>query len=352
MHKTSPFFSIVIPTYNRARYLRGTVNILRRQTFKDFEIIVSDNHSTDETQKMMQTVTDSRLHYFRNARNIGLPDNLYSALQHAAGEYVVTLGDDDFLPFDDSLEKLHAILETVKPGFLRMNWIEKSLGEDTLEKKLLHIHRDIHVSENSLPFSIIKFIFTVNFGGLAGLVFKNTKYLQNRMLHTENGAWFSIVYDSVLKYGGYFAAGMYVIVHWSLPDYRVNDSYESYMVAHGRLNVEPVLNACMRKVSRDEKPVIRKYILSQSVRNLLALKLYTSNRNCRRSIRRLLVLEPSFIFDPGFWGLSLFSLLIPKDVLVAVRQFHHSVADEFTLISGHRGILQRYLYLKKKYYRT
>ena len=59
----SPFFSVVIPTFNRADFIKGTLDSVLMQTFEDFEVIVVDDGSTDDTAGEMQTITDSRVQY-------------------------------------------------------------------------------------------------------------------------------------------------------------------------------------------------------------------------------------------------------------------------------------------------
>ena len=56
-----PFFSVVIPTYNQAKYLKASIDSVLRQSYKDFEIIIIDNYSTDETQKIIKKYKSRRI---------------------------------------------------------------------------------------------------------------------------------------------------------------------------------------------------------------------------------------------------------------------------------------------------
>lgn len=79
MKKTStPFFSVIIPTYNRADFVRSTINSLLSQSFDSFEILVIDDGSTDNTEEVISEINDSRLFYYKKgnqeraaARNFG-----------------------------------------------------------------------------------------------------------------------------------------------------------------------------------------------------------------------------------------------------------------------------------------
>jgi glycosyltransferase involved in cell wall biosynthesis len=65
---TMPFFSVVIPTFNRGDLLPYAVQSVLKQTFEDFEIIVSDNCSSDDTPKVSKQFEDPRFRYLRTPR--------------------------------------------------------------------------------------------------------------------------------------------------------------------------------------------------------------------------------------------------------------------------------------------
>lgn len=99
MEKTSlpipPRVSICLPTFNRAHYLQGAIQNILSQTFRDFELIVCDNASTDKTREFVANFRDSRIRYIRNSNNIGVAANWIKAIQLATGEYCTIIGDDD-----------------------------------------------------------------------------------------------------------------------------------------------------------------------------------------------------------------------------------------------------------------
>ena len=89
--------SIGIPTYNRCNLLGDAINSALKQTYKNIEIIVFDNDSTDDTDQIIFSFEDSRLFYFRNDKNIGMVGNWNSCLEKATGEFFLLLSDDDIL---------------------------------------------------------------------------------------------------------------------------------------------------------------------------------------------------------------------------------------------------------------
>lgn len=96
-----PLVSIAIPTYNRAdNYLRYSLESALKQTYQNIEIIVSDNCSPDNTAEVVKGFTDSRIRYFRHAKNIGPGNNFNFCIKQARGAYLLLLPDDDLIDPD------------------------------------------------------------------------------------------------------------------------------------------------------------------------------------------------------------------------------------------------------------
>jgi glycosyltransferase involved in cell wall biosynthesis len=95
-----PAVSVCIPTYNYARFLPRAIESVLAQTFEDFELIVCDNASTDETPAVLAGFSDPRLKTFRNERNLGLFGNFSRCLELADGELVKYVCADDWLDPD------------------------------------------------------------------------------------------------------------------------------------------------------------------------------------------------------------------------------------------------------------
>ena len=91
----NPKVSVVITTYNRARLLPRAVNSVLAQTYDDYEIIIVDDCSNDDTQQVISEFTDSRIHHFRHDINRGLSAARNTGIANARGEYIAFLDDDD-----------------------------------------------------------------------------------------------------------------------------------------------------------------------------------------------------------------------------------------------------------------
>jgi glycosyltransferase involved in cell wall biosynthesis len=97
--KITPKVSIGLPVYNGAKYLRQAIESVLSQTFTDFELIISDNNSTDATEAICKEYLekDSRIRYIRQPLNIGAINNFNAVLKLARGTYYSWICHDDYL---------------------------------------------------------------------------------------------------------------------------------------------------------------------------------------------------------------------------------------------------------------
>ncbi len=107
-----PKISVLIPTYNRVHYLGDAIDSALGQDYSNFEVIVSDNASTDGTENTVQKyLSDPRFRYFRNEKNLGSGPNYRKLLyEYAAGEFGHYLTDDDYFIDPRHLSKAARIL--------------------------------------------------------------------------------------------------------------------------------------------------------------------------------------------------------------------------------------------------
>ena len=90
-------FSICIPNYNYARYLGQTIQSVLDQEDVDFELLISDNASTDKSVAIVQGFADSRIRLKVNACNVGFAGNLDRVAEMATGDYMIMLSSDDIM---------------------------------------------------------------------------------------------------------------------------------------------------------------------------------------------------------------------------------------------------------------
>ena len=106
-------FSIVIPTRNSAKTIRETIKSCLDQDFADYEVIVHDNASTDNTREIVKSFRDSRIAFSENASPVYMTDNWNRALERAKGEWIIFLGSDDAIR-RSSLKKLSNAIENLE----------------------------------------------------------------------------------------------------------------------------------------------------------------------------------------------------------------------------------------------
>lgn len=93
----NPKFSIAIPVYNRPDYLRQAIRSALAQTRSDFEIVVSDDCSTDDLRSVASSFGDPRITYYRSTNNLRAAKNHQLSVSLSRGEYIVNLHSDDLL---------------------------------------------------------------------------------------------------------------------------------------------------------------------------------------------------------------------------------------------------------------
>jgi glycosyltransferase involved in cell wall biosynthesis len=99
-------FSVIIPTYNHAHFLVGAIESVLNQTCQDFEIIVVDDASSDDTSQVISRFNDPRLHYLVHPHNMGLSATRNTGIKAATGNLIAFLDADDW--FHPEKLELHA----------------------------------------------------------------------------------------------------------------------------------------------------------------------------------------------------------------------------------------------------
>lgn len=140
-------FSIIIPSYNTGSYIRACINSVLTQTFKDYEIIVVDDCSSDNglTRSVLNTFLDIKVLQTEknsgpgNARNIGI--------SNASGQYILFLDSDDAFSSNDTLEKLNATIGKDTPDIIYTGF--QFIGEEfSFIPNEINSTKEFRLSEN------------------------------------------------------------------------------------------------------------------------------------------------------------------------------------------------------------
>ena len=110
----SPFFSVVIPTYNCADFLKRALSSVFVQTYQNFEVIVVDNSSTDNTEDVLNSFDDKRL-TVKNVNNNGIiAHSRNKGIKNAIGDWIAFLDSDDVWNSDKLMKVKNAIKQNPK----------------------------------------------------------------------------------------------------------------------------------------------------------------------------------------------------------------------------------------------
>lgn len=146
-----PLFSICIPNHNYGQYIAGTIRSVLDQSFQDFEIVVCDNASTDDSVARVEAVGSDRVRLFRNRYNIGFAPNLQQVTRHARGEFVNLLSSDDQMK-PGALEAYAEVIDKVGPDRDRLVLMSDAEGFDNEGRTTRQIRRSARgFARRSLP---------------------------------------------------------------------------------------------------------------------------------------------------------------------------------------------------------
>ena len=171
-----PKVSVIIPTYNRKDYLSNSVGSVLEQTFQDFELIISDDASTDSTRQYVESLSDPRIIYIFNETNRGVAETRNNALKIARGKYVAFLDDDDeWLP-----EKLRMQVELIERKPLRVGAIYT--GVTTFDVNRNHL---TSVSVPEFRGNILNDLLTDNFLATSSILIRKSSFDRVGFFDTE-----------------------------------------------------------------------------------------------------------------------------------------------------------------------
>ena len=122
--------SIVMPTYNRATTLPRAVGSVMQQSFSDWELIIVDDGSTDDTDQFLATIKDPRVIVCRHPENRGVTSAKNAGLDHIRGDWFTLLDSDDEMT-PDALETMNACVERTGATAITCNCSDSETGEMT-----------------------------------------------------------------------------------------------------------------------------------------------------------------------------------------------------------------------------
>jgi glycosyltransferase involved in cell wall biosynthesis len=195
-----PLVSVCIPTYNSEKYIDMMLSTILNQTYKNIEVIISDNFSTDNTLKILLSYKSNvNWRIYQNDKNIGALNNMGKLIEMATGKYVAVYHADDM--YDSHIiEKSVAVLEgmpkvsLVSTMGISIDENNKKLSVFTLPKKFFQ--------KTSLPFSPVFleilsqrpfFLITPSIMTRGTYYKENSKFNNRYRSSADYGKWFEIL---------------------------------------------------------------------------------------------------------------------------------------------------------------
>jgi glycosyltransferase involved in cell wall biosynthesis len=118
-----PKVSVLMPVFNGEKYIHQAIESILVQTYRDFELVVVDDGSTDRTAEIINTYTDTRIRYIQNSTNLGLAAARNRAIEISNGQYLAWLDSDD-ISSPTRLEKQVGLLNQNKEIVLTGTWVK------------------------------------------------------------------------------------------------------------------------------------------------------------------------------------------------------------------------------------
>lgn len=347
-----PYFSIVIPTFNRAEKLQFVLFCLLRQTLREIEIIVSDNCSTDKTRNVVDGQADPRVRYHKNAHPSIYSENLQNAINYARGKYIFIHSDDDLLPNADSLQILHDALVTTDAGFLRVNYL--CISPD--KKQLFFFNQKREITHNrqlppdTSPRDIMDFLIHVDHYFITGLVYKNRIPKNVGIIPSEHAPWIAILLHVTKKYGAYFMDQPHVVASWSTWRNRTDGLHPVYSFKEGKLESEYYFKE-VKKILSDHD--YREFVHQQCMRIYVGIfpviKILVGNRQLLALSERIRLMDPDMNGNIYFWTYLFLSLYIPGIILKTVKNFVRWLFMRKQRTSQSDELLKKYRKLEQGY---
>lgn len=332
-----PFFSIVIPTFNRSEELRKALISILRQDFDDYEIIITDNSSNNESEKMIRSLNDKRIHHFKNTTNIGFNRNLYKGIKLSQGKYIFLLGDDDIILRKDTFRDIFIEILKNKYGFVRLKFIYQK-NTDTLFTPYFEDKKSLFLEKNQSNIKILEFLYNkAIFSHIAGLIFKNIKNIKIEKIELAKGSedveisnfWIAFLLSAAKSNGAYIDINHPMIVKWA-----VYKELGAYLVKKGRITEEQIFELLSKYLNKNDMKAWKNKVVYGTVSLLPSIRYYSSKKNLLLYAKRLSELNKEILKNKSFYFFLIVGFFMPKLVWDFLRRIYHSkkiVKDEDVL---------------------
>lgn len=351
MHK-KPFFSIVIPTYNRASDLQFALYCIFRQTFSNYEIVISDNCSTDDTRSLIDKLGSKKIKYSRTKKTLGNALNIKRAIKKAKGKYVFLHSDDDFLPYKNSLEEIHKGIITHNPGYVRVNYMSLSLDRKRIFS--YKVNKPFIRNEYVPPFlknkKVLEFIVDSDPFFITGIIFKNILPSNIKIVDSDPAPWIEILFYMVKNFGACFITQQHIVAFWSRRKIKKNAKHHIFVLINGKLRAENYFNVVKEKLNKEEySTFLHNELMHLYVRLFPVIKVNVGNKIMLQMSVRIRLLDPTMKKSFIYWIYLVGPLLVPRKFLEIVRNIYLYMYARFSKVDSNKQIADTLKDLELRY---
>lgn len=311
-----PKISVVVPAYAGAETIEPTIKSVLGQTFKDFELVVCDDISPDNTGKLVRAFRDPRIKYYLNAQNLGCGENLNECARKAKAEIIFFLCQDDVLD-KFALEKTYRafcqdrdIGLVTRPYF----WFDEDVEKPIRATR--QFEKDELVTLKSSFKKIADVIALAD--QISGIAFRK-KFIRLPFVSRYFIEMASVVLRTLKVSKAYILKDNILAVRVTYSGSRKPIVYQKSPMMVWRDLIEEVFFEDKFKNLRDY--LIKEFIAKNYV-GLVQIRNYGGMKFLIREICLLLKLRWWNILEPQFWGYALMTLLIPGFILRKLTIFY------------------------------
>lgn len=191
--KKIPDVSVIMPVYNSADYVKNAIDSILQQTFSNFEFIIIDDASTDNTMSILKSYDDIRIFIIKNSMNLGVATSLNRAIERARGKYIIRMDSDD-VAMKKRLEVQWMFMKKNPHVDICGSWVQ-TFGEFSSVLKYPLKHEEIKVSllfRNPLAHPSVCFrreVFSI----------KKMRYDPNYSKTEDYELWIRVIQDCLIE---------------------------------------------------------------------------------------------------------------------------------------------------------
>lgn len=312
-------FSILIPAYNGEEIIGETIRCILSQSFKDYELLIQDDASTDNTVEALKYFRDKRIKYFKNKQNLGYTKNLEKLRKRATGDIIYLMGQNDILAENALLNTYNAFNVSKNIGAVTRPyyWFDKDIYTPVRVKDQLNPYKDEIVTIDDHYERIITVFKTLD--QLSGLALR-VKYI-DCPFHQDVFPCHVYPFASIFKkHPIVFLKDYTVAVRIRTSQSRnVSAIYEKSPIQSW---VEMFNNVFYEKKFEDLRQYCIKNFVAINYVGLVQIKNYARYKYLLREIFLLLKYRWQNIFNPVFWLFSIGTMMIPPALLIPLVDWY------------------------------